>query len=83
MISPFIDGLNACGNLWEMVKSNMLAFQSLFTNMRRPMTRTLFKSLFAIEWSGQGSNKREAEEETVYAWKLFLNMVTSKCLFIF
>ncbi|KAK1166455.1 G2/M phase-specific E3 ubiquitin-protein ligase-like, partial [Acipenser oxyrinchus oxyrinchus] len=81
MISQFTDGLNSSGNLWEVVKENVFAFQPIFTNMRKTITKTLFRSVFDIDWSAQGTKKREAEETGCMAavW----NMVNGKCFFFY
>ncbi|XP_057217759.1 G2/M phase-specific E3 ubiquitin-protein ligase-like [Triplophysa rosa] len=72
MIQQFTAGINSCGHLWEVVRSNSVAFLPLFTNTRGNLKRNDVKDLFDIVWSTPGSNRRDLEEETVFQWECWL-----------
>ena len=75
MINQFTDGVNAFGELWDIVKANWIAFLPLFTNMQEPLSKEAFKAIFVYSFSSRGSNHREAEEDTIYCWEMVLNMI--------
>ncbi|XP_041844552.1 G2/M phase-specific E3 ubiquitin-protein ligase-like [Melanotaenia boesemani] len=78
MINQFTDGMNAFGKLWDLVRSNWIAFLPLFTNMQEPLSKAAFKAIFTFSYSRRGSNHREAEEDTIYCWEMVLNMIEDK-----
>ncbi|MED6256394.1 hypothetical protein ATANTOWER_025181 [Ataeniobius toweri] len=75
MIEQFIDGFNSCGVLWETVKTSWKTFQKLFTKGDEPLTRAEFKALYDVNWSDKGSNRRDAEEETMFSFESILNTI--------
>ncbi|XP_062302074.1 G2/M phase-specific E3 ubiquitin-protein ligase-like [Osmerus eperlanus] len=75
IIKQFTDGLNSLGNLWDVVKANYAAFLPVFTDMSSPLTRQSLKSLFSVNYSTRGTNRREQEEDTIFSWEVFLKMV--------
>ncbi|MEQ2168770.1 hypothetical protein GOODEAATRI_018174 [Goodea atripinnis] len=75
MIEQFIDGFNSCGFLWETVKTSWRTFQKLFTKGDEALTRAEFKALYDVNWSDQGSNRRDAEEETMFSFESILNTI--------
>ncbi|XP_070550508.1 G2/M phase-specific E3 ubiquitin-protein ligase-like [Ptychodera flava] len=77
-MDQFCSGMNAVGKLFDIVKENHTPFTTLFTSHDIVMTRHHFKSLYKIEWSVEGSNNREKEEETVYAFETYLQEVEEK-----
>lgn len=38
-----------------------------------------FRDLLVVNWSQDGSNRREAEEETIFSWECLLNSIQGKC----
>ncbi|ROI15246.1 G2/M phase-specific E3 ubiquitin-protein ligase [Anabarilius grahami] len=78
MICQFKDGMNSCGNLWQIVEKNWKVFLPLFTNEQKGLTRDEFRALFTICWSEEGSNLREREEDTIFCWELLLNSIQEK-----
>ncbi|KAL0993874.1 hypothetical protein UPYG_G00115040, partial [Umbra pygmaea] len=78
IMKHFTDGLNAWGNLWEVVKANYIAFQPVFTDMPVPLTRHCLKSMFKVNYSTRGTSRREQEEDTIFSWEVFLQMVEDK-----
>lgn len=75
MINQFTEGLNSCGNLWDIVKINWIDFLPIFTKTNERLSRASFRALFEISWSAEGSKRREDEEETIYYWELVLKMI--------
>ncbi|XP_066500774.1 G2/M phase-specific E3 ubiquitin-protein ligase-like isoform X2 [Hoplias malabaricus] len=78
MIHQFTEGLNAFGELWAFVKATWIDFLPLFINMKEPISRALFRTLFRINWSREGTRKREEEEATIYLWEQLLKMIEDK-----
>ncbi|KAI5094762.1 G2/M phase-specific E3 ubiquitin-protein ligase-like, partial [Silurus meridionalis] len=78
MINQFTEGLNSCGKLWDIVKTNWIDFLPVFTKTSDRISRATFRSLFEISYSAQGTKRREEEEETVYCWELMLKMIEDK-----
>ncbi len=78
MINQFTKGLNAYGQFWDMVRTHWVEFLPIFINMQEPLSRSTFKDLFQIHWSKSGTQKREAEEETIHYWELVLKMIEGK-----
>lgn len=75
MINQFTEGLNSCGNLWDLVKTNWIDFLPIFTKTSERLSQSSFRGLFEINWSVQGTRKREGEEKTIYYWELVLKMI--------
>ncbi|XP_048035991.1 G2/M phase-specific E3 ubiquitin-protein ligase-like [Megalobrama amblycephala] len=78
MILQFKAGINSCGSLWQTVENNWMAFKPLFTNTQKPLTRNEFKDLLVVNWSDEGSNHRQIEEDTIFAWECLLNSIQEK-----
>lgn len=75
MIIQFTEGLNACGKLWDMVKTNWIDFLPVFTKTSKCISLASFRTLFKISWSEQGTKRRAEEEESIYNWELVLKMI--------
>lgn len=75
MINQFTEGLNSCGKLWDTVKSNWIDFLPIFTKTNKRISRSSFRALFEINWSENGTERREQEKETIYYWELVLKMI--------
>lgn len=75
MMNQFIEGMNSCGRLWDTVKRHWKAFQKVFTHEEGPLTRLAFRELFSVQWSDEGTNHRDAEEETMFSWEILLNTI--------
>ncbi|MCI4381193.1 hypothetical protein PGIGA_G00248760 [Pangasianodon gigas] len=78
MINQFTEGLNSCGKLWDIVKTNWKDFLPIFTKTNKKISRSSFRALFEISWSAEGTKRREEEEETIYSWELVLKMIKDK-----
>ncbi|XP_051976561.1 G2/M phase-specific E3 ubiquitin-protein ligase-like [Xyrauchen texanus] len=78
MITQFKQGLNSCGQLWETVERHWNAFRPLFTHKEGQLTRLSFRALFKVVWSEEGSNRREAEEDTMFSWECLLSSIEEK-----
>ncbi|KAI9516290.1 hypothetical protein NQZ68_017493 [Dissostichus eleginoides] len=68
MVNQLTEGMNAFGNLWDLVRNNWIAFLPCFTNMRTPLTKSSFKAILKYEYSPRGTNHQEKEEDTIYSW---------------
>ncbi|KAF5907322.1 G2/M phase-specific E3 ubiquitin-protein ligase-like, partial [Clarias magur] len=75
MISQFTEGLNSCGNLWDLIKTNWIDFLPFFAKTSEWISRSSFRALFKISWSPEGTKRREEEEKTIYSWELVLKMI--------
>lgn len=60
---------------WKLVAANSTQFKTLFCHKCLSLNKEQFQSLFKINFSEEGSNKRSFEEETMYSWELFLQDV--------
>ena len=78
MVKQFKQRINSCGKLWETVERYWSTFQCLFTHTEGPLTRAAFRCLFDVIWSDEGTNNKEAEEDTMFAWECLLNSVQGK-----
>ncbi|KAF3844587.1 hypothetical protein F7725_007750 [Dissostichus mawsoni] len=78
MVNQLTEGMNAFGNLWDLVRNNWIAFLPCFTNMRTPLTKSSFKAILKYEYSPRGTHHREKEEDTIYSWELVLNIIEDK-----
>ncbi|KAM4547894.1 uncharacterized protein PAE49_016380 [Odontesthes bonariensis] len=77
MISQFIEGLNSCGGLWDLVKSEWEMFLPVMTSTKQqPLTLEEFKQLFTVCYSHADSELRAAEEATASHWETVLTLVS-------
>ncbi|MEQ2282844.1 hypothetical protein AMECASPLE_004956 [Ameca splendens] len=77
MISQFIEGLNSCGGLWDLVKSHWELFLPVMTRKeQRALSLEDFKQLFVFCFSNSDSELRAAEEATAAHWETVLTMVS-------
>ena len=59
------------GDLWAEIKENPDVTKSLLVD-GGPLDYVTFRTFYSVEWSECGSNKRAAEEDTMFSWELFL-----------
>ncbi|XP_032427238.1 G2/M phase-specific E3 ubiquitin-protein ligase-like [Xiphophorus hellerii] len=77
MISQFLEGLNSCGGLWDLVKSHWETFLPVMTSTeRRAPSLEVFRRLFTFCFSDPDSELRGAEETTATQWETVLSMVS-------
>ncbi|XP_038150974.1 uncharacterized protein LOC119789863 [Cyprinodon tularosa] len=77
MISQFIEGLNSCGELWDLVKSHWETFLPVMTSKeQKALSLEEFKQLFTFCFSDPDSDLRAAEEATAAHWETVLTMVS-------
>jgi len=67
--------MNEVGRLWEIITENHASFEKLFCHCPKQLTKDDIDSLCDYNFSEEGSNSRTAEEETVYAWEVFLEAI--------
>ena len=66
-------GMNDVSGFWDrIVLKHSKVFQELFCSKSEPLCKTSFEALVTVHYSEVGSNQRHKEDETVYAWELFL-----------
>ena len=49
----------------------------MFVASHDPLTADKVRRMWEIEWSEEGSNNREKEEDTMYSFELFLDYCES------
>lgn len=74
-INQFKTGMDDVAGFWQLVAANSTQFKTLFCHQCLSLNKEQFQSLFKINFSEEGSNKRFFEEETMYSWELFLQDV--------
>lgn len=77
-IDQFFDGLNHVAGLGAMLKKHFCLFQSFLSTNVLPLDLSVFKTLYKLCWSPEGSNARAAEDTTIYSWELFLQDAEEK-----
>nr|XP_054608029.1 G2/M phase-specific E3 ubiquitin-protein ligase-like isoform X1 [Nothobranchius furzeri] len=76
MISQFLEGLNSCGGLWDLVRSHWELFLPVMSSKeQRPLKLEEFKRLFTCRYSRPDSELRAEEEATVAHWENVLAVV--------
>ena len=66
MVQQYAAGLNACSRFFDLVSANWQQFLQIFGATGEKLTRHTFRGLFVTDWSPEGSNDREEEEETIF-----------------
>ena len=61
--------------MWNRMQLFPEQFQPLFIMVPAVLSRAIFKSLYEIEWSPEGSNKKSREDDTLYCWELYLKKI--------
>jgi len=70
--APAIEQFKAgASTLWSLVMMDHNALRSLFVSSGS-LTYDIFRKLYSVNWSPDGSNKRTDEEETIFCWELFI-----------
>ena len=84
-ITQFTHGLNDCGKLWETIKKHPKLFEKLFTftSKHHLVTCATMKDLIQVEWSEEGSNRRNDEDATIYCWEISLKNVEGIVLYMY
>ena len=78
-LDDFCKGLSDVGLLPHLV-SMPQSFKSLFCCRPQSLCRSRLRELFIVQWSDIGTNLRDNEEDTVYAWEQFLLAVEGMIL---
>ena len=87
----FIEGMNSIAKFGNIVQSNKAVFDAILSNKHDKLTASTFMSLYELDHSEQGSNRRDQENSTIYCFELFLkdleegevNMLTLEDLLVF
>lgn len=77
-ITSFLNGINSMNGMWDVIKEHHTSFIELFCHVQKSLGQREFRQLYKIMWSEEGSNKRIEEEETIFAWELFLQAIEEK-----
>jgi len=64
--------MNDVLKMYDVIKSNALAYMPLFVYNAAELTRAQIKTLCVVERSPSGSNDATAEDDTIYCWDCFL-----------
>ncbi|XP_078023185.1 uncharacterized protein LOC117259544 isoform X3 [Epinephelus lanceolatus] len=70
-LDQFVEGFRTLG-LLEELRENPAVFRSMFVSEERPLQAKDLFSLFGIDYSVQGSNKRAKENSTICYWRDWL-----------
>ena len=70
-LDEIVRGLDSV-NIGPMLRSHPKQFLPLFLDPPKPLTPGMLQDLFTLDLSDEGSNKRDAEEETALFWVNFL-----------
>ncbi|KAK2914210.1 hypothetical protein Q8A67_002609 [Cirrhinus molitorella] len=70
-LDQFVEGLQTLGLLEEMRKNSAL-FYDMFVNEEKPLQAKDLCSLFKVNFSPQGSNRRARENKTICHWRDWL-----------
>lgn len=78
VIFQFVEGLNSCDGLWDLIKSHCEAFKPVMTSTNyQPLTLKEFKQLFTVSFTSPDQEElRAAEEETVRHWETVLGLIS-------
>lgn len=82
MIHQYIDGMDSCGNFWQMVARNWRSFLPVFNSTGEKLTRATLRAIFKPLYSQEGSNRRDQEEDTIFSFERWLVAIEGKCLHI-
>lgn len=68
----FWDGLNSIGRFGDLLKGNSELFAAVLSDRQAKLNTVAFKKLYNVDFSDDGSNRRDSEERTIYCFELFL-----------
>ncbi|XP_062621828.1 uncharacterized protein LOC134283390 isoform X2 [Saccostrea cucullata] len=76
-VEQFCSGMNKVGGLWDLIVKDPLPWEDVFCT-HRAVSKKFFIDEIEVQHSPEGSNRRKREEETVYAWEIFLQDIEEK-----
>jgi len=59
-------------SMYDVIRTNAVAYMPLFVHTVEPLSRGSFKQLCTVNRSSEGSNKAAEESDTLFAWETFL-----------
>lgn len=71
-LQQFRDGMNSIGMFGDIVMKNDNVFTAILSNSIDALDFTKFKSLYRVNFSEDGSNRKNDEEKTMYCFEIFL-----------
>jgi len=75
-VQQFKEGL---GDLCDLVLGHPDTFRPIFVSDQQKLTFVIFRKLYDVKYSEQGSRRRALEGRTIYGWELFLQACFGKC----
>jgi len=71
------------GELWTLVRQHPVVMRSLFVSCDdAQLTFSSFRQIYTVQYSEVGSNMREAEDDTIYSWEVFLQQCEGYALLL-
>ena len=77
-MQQFKDGMNTIGNFGVSVFRNKSMFDLVLSHKEVEINWKHLEELFDITYSEEGSNNKNGETETIYAWQLYLQDINDK-----
>ena len=74
-INQIKDGMNDVGGMWDLIRDNSTLFCPLFCQVQSPLRKEDMDNITHYNFSEVGSNAKKLEDESVYAWEVFLQEV--------
>ena len=71
-VAAFHQFQEGASKLWGAAQRHPQQLKSLFVDCGDPLTFTTFRQLYNIIWPDVGSNHRDCEEDTIFAWEVCL-----------
>ena len=76
-IDQFIAGMDSVGQFFtDYLKKWPQVFLPLFVDTGEQLTVNKFRGHYAVIWSGEGSNRRSEEQDTIYCFDQYLVKVS-------
>ncbi|KAK5623129.1 hypothetical protein CRENBAI_019341 [Crenichthys baileyi] len=72
MIQQYVDGMNPCGQFWQMVKRFWKQFLPVFTNNGQKPARQSFQNIFRWLLPAGLQEMVEEEEATIFQWEWWI-----------
>ena len=67
------------GDLCDLVVGHPDTFRPIFVSDQQKLTFVIFRKLYDVKYSEQGTRRRVLEGRTIYGWELFLQACFGNC----
>lgn len=72
-VTQFLNGLETVGSLYSIIITHPDLLKRLFVKtIGDSLSFSTFRDLYTIKFSDKGSNRRSAEEDTIFCFETFL-----------